>query len=280
MIAPSCTLCDKPLQDLLLEIVVPDRFELSVGVSRQGYRRWWMRCSACGLVSNILPNESIRSLNQLRNAYYEVDLSGADLEQKYSKIMALPDHMSDNAGRVERVLQRYKQSASKRSAHRILDIGAGTGVFLRRFQLRFMGELHAVAVEPDPKAAEHLRALGTFEVINAPLASDLNLKDFNLITLNKVLEHIPTPREFLIEVVRCLDESEGLIYIEVPDRLTIEHRPPHDNILGSLHCHLYDPQSLATLARSVGLEPSTIERIMEPSGKITCFMFAKTKGQV
>ena len=70
-----------------------------------------------------------------------------------------------------------------------------------------------------------------------------------------------------------LDRENSLIYIEVPDKVTTRLRSSDDNILGALHCHLYDPKSLSYLAAVVGIEIVRIDRIVEPSGKLTVYAF-------
>lgn len=74
-------------------------------------------------------------------------------------------------------------------------------------------------------------------------------------------------------VVSIMRRDGSLIYIEVLDKLTTRLRPPADNILGALHCHLYDPMSLTHLARAAGIEIVRIDRITEPSGKLTVYAF-------
>ena len=74
-------------------------------------------------------------------------------------------------------------------------------------------------------------------------------------------------------VANALDTNGGIIYVEVPDVLTIGRRPSTDNILGSLHHHLYSPRGLTSLIESVGLQLLDLGRTVEPSGKITLFCF-------
>jgi hypothetical protein len=65
-----------------------------------------------------------------------------------------------------------------------------------------------------------------------------------------------------------------VIYVEVPDRRSIQFRPPNDNALGALHCHLYDPRSLSAVLEMAGLVPLSLERVFEPSGKLSVYAFA------
>jgi 2-polyprenyl-3-methyl-5-hydroxy-6-metoxy-1,4-benzoquinol methylase len=257
----------------MLCISQPDRFEQHLGVGAEGYKRRWIECVVCGAATNELPQISVEKLSALRSAYYEVDFANSNIGEKYSRVMALPDAQSDNAGRVARIVDFSRSWFSSETTPRVLDIGAGTGVFLSRLIDKTGGAWQCVGVEPDPNAAEHLRKLGKFDVIEAMYQGQPELKDFGLVTLNKVLEHISEPVSFLRKVAGSMRRDKSLIYIEVPDKLTASARPPTDNILGALHCHLYDPLSLCHLADAAGMTILHTDRIVEPSGKLTVYAF-------
>lgn len=269
-----CSVCQGKLGRGLLTIEVPDRFERHIGVSSVAYRREWIECSACGSATNCFKSFSQDRLAELETAYYEVDLVGVDIAERFRKIMALPADASDNALRVKRIAA-YAESWFSDKAYSVLDIGAGTGVFLARL-IEYAGAQlsRVVGVEPDPIAAGHLKRLGLFEVIGAPFPPAMNLGHFQLITLNKVLEHISEPAPFLQSIEAALDRQFGLLYVEVPDVLTATHRPANDNILGSLHRHLYSPHGLAVVLQRAGLEVLRVERVTEPSGKISVYAFS------
>lgn len=267
-------ICGGALDRSLLEITEPDRFEKHCGVSETHYIRRWMECQSCGAANDVLPVNSRQALGKLRSSYYEVDLSGGDVNAKYRMVMGLPPERSDNWQRVLRVhsfLEKWQ--GSPRGPLRVMDIGAGTGVFLSRLMEYGESPWEAIAVEPDPVAARHLRSLGKFSVCEELFTGQPTLSNYRLITLNKVLEHIEHPVDVLKLVGRALT-PDGIVYVEVPDKLTIKLRPPTDNILGALHFHLYHPRSLAGLLESADLEPLQIERIFEPSGKISVYGFA------
>lgn len=270
----SCALCDGREARSFLQIYRPDRFELSIGIKEQGYVRSWLECQRCGAVSNVLPQQSVQCLAPLRASYYEVDFMGSDIREKYLRVMSMPTELSDNAGRVVRVMGFVRRWFGEASRPRVLDIGAGTGVFLSRLVNETAGEWHCLGVEPDPRAAAHLRELEKFPVVEGMFHGQPELQGFNLVTLNKVLEHIEQPLPFIQQVVSSLAADDGLLYIEVPDKLTAKLRQPEDNILGALHCHLYDPISLGLLLRRAGLEPLCVNRIAEPSGKLSVYAFA------
>lgn len=269
----DCAICSGNSGHEILRISQPDRFEQSIGVNAKDYQRSWIECASCGAATNKLPPASTEKLTALRSAYYEVDFAGSDIGEKYRHVMSLPAAQSDNVGRVERVISFARQWFAPGYTPRVLDIGAGTGVFLSRLIDQTRGEWAYQGLEPDPNAAAHLRHLEKFEVVEAMYEGQSALKDFELISLNKILEHISTPVQFLRMVISSMHQKDGLIYIEVPDKITTRLRPPSDNILGALHCHLYDPISLGYVMKYAGIEIIKIERLLEPSGKLTVFAF-------
>lgn len=269
-----CSICDGEDGNEILLIDRPDRFEQSIGVGAQSYARYWVECLACGATTNLLPPESAQRLVTLRAAYYEIDFMGSDIGEKYRRVMTLPAGESDNAGRVARIVDFVRRWSGAAVRPRIMDIGAGTGVFLSRLVDETGGAWQYLGVEPDPRAAEHLRQLEKFTVIEGMYLGQPELRGFNLVTLNKVLEHIEAPLPFLSKVVQSLVADDGLLYVEVPDKLTVRLRSPQDNILGALHCHLYDPASLGHLLRRAGLALLSVNRVAEPSGKLSVYAFA------
>ncbi len=274
--AERCAICGGALGRELLRVTVPDRFERHVGIAAEGYARSWMACEGCGAATNVLAEGNRAKLDAIAAGYYEVDLAGGSVADKFAKVMALPPERSDNAQRVARVAAYADAWLPPEAASpQVLDIGAGTGVFLARF-LAHPGRRawRGTGVEPDPAAAAHLRALDRFTVVEGLFGAGSGLAGFDLVTLNKVVEHLPQPLALVRDAAGALDPVRGLLYIELPDILTVSHRPPSDNILGALHCHLYDPSSVAALLARAGLAALRIERLFEPSGKISVAAFA------
>jgi SAM-dependent methyltransferase len=269
-----CALCAGQDARELLRIDRPDRFERSIGVEPQGYARRWVECQQCGGATNVLPEESALRLAALRAAYYEVDFMGSDIGEKYRRVMSMPAGQSDNAGRVARVTDFVRRWSGASARPRVMDIGAGTGVFLSCLVDQTAGAWQYLGVEPDPRAAAHLRQVAKFTVVEGMYLGQPELRGFNLVTLNKVLEHIEQPLPFLLQVIQSLVPDDGLLYVEVPDKLTTRLRSPQDNILGALHCHLYEPASLGRLLRRAGLELLCVNRVAEPSGKLSVYAFA------
>lgn len=277
----ECGICGGQLGAVLAVHNKPDRFEAHLGIPQAGYRREWVVCNSCGSASNRMDPSNAELLSKLADGYYEVDLAGLTIEKKFAKVMAMPADKSDNAGRVNRVLTRVTSWRTTlglgTTTARVLDVGAGTGVFLAKFLQEADQNIprwSATAVEPDPMAAEHLRRLQLFDVWQGPFDASLVSTSYDLVTLNKVVEHLPEPHSLVSTLGTIISPSFGLLYIEVPDVLTIGRRPLTDNILGSLHHYLYSPRGLIALFERTGLNVLDIGRVADPSGKITLFGFA------
>lgn len=281
---PNCVLCNGILETVLLEHTVLDRFERNVGVSAEGYRRRWVECARCGSATNVIDPDIRAALDEIAAEYYEIDFQNSSPAQRYETIMRLPPEKSDNAGRVGRTLDFVTGWQAQLPVRcdgplRVLDIGSGLGVYLSGLLRRAEAEgvaCEAQAVEPDPTAADHLRALNLFPVHQGLFAGQDEFRGYDLITLNKVIEHTADPHLLVRNAAGALDAATGMLYIEVPDVMTIGRRPDTDNILGALHHHLYSLRGLQSVLSRAGLMPLHTARIAEPSGKITVFGFACT----
>ena len=64
-------------------------------------------------------------------------------------------------------------------------------------------------------------------------------KNYDLITLNKVLEHVIDPMKFLKFIDKKIMKEGSIIYIEVPCLSNLDYKKKTDNSLGCLHHNLY-----------------------------------------
>lgn len=277
-----CALCGFQASKTILKITKPDRFEIAQGISEKDYIRYWVECLGCGVASNVNFPQNVELLRSLSSSYYDVDFQSCSIADKYTEVMAMPPEKSDNTQRVFRIrdfAQKWFKNSKRniKTPLTIIDIGAGTGVFLSRFIEECTKEamtFKGVALEPDPSACRHLRSLSKFEVKEVAFSGQPEFSNYDLCTLNKVIEHIEYPVAFMRDIKNVLSKDMGLLYVEVPDMMTIFHRPASDNILGSLHFHLYDFRSLTYLLTVSDLVPLQMLRLLEPSGKKTMAAFA------
>ena len=281
-----CRLCHGTKQHVTLAIDTPDRFERAAGIEEENYERYWLLCATCGLLNNHYTHDLSAVYD---DAYYDPAVEGESVRERFERILAMPNTGSDNWARVQRIkafVETYRSDwTGSPATTSILDIGAGTGIFLYR-ALEAMPGWTAAAVEPTPQACSHLRTLGEVPGIHPRCAQvqtiegyyrarmpELAGQVFGLVTLNKVVEHVPDPAALVRDAGEALAPG-GVLYVEVPDKQTAELRPSTDNILGALHFELFDAGTLAMTLTKAGLSVLQVQRYTEPSGKITVSGFA------
>jgi len=177
------------------------------------YWRQYKRCLLCG---HFFSSHSI-CLDNLYDGMYSDATYGADRESVFQRIMNLPANQSDNAERCRRINSFFK-SYRKVIDHRkttLLDIGSGLGVFPARMH---MNGWEVTALDPDAKAIDHIKKRVGCECIHGDFMDQTitQIGKYDLITFNKVLEHVERPTEMLKRGKELLNEK-GVVYIEVPD---------------------------------------------------------------
>jgi SAM-dependent methyltransferase len=228
------------------------RFELET------YEREVRRCAVCGhFVSE-------HRLGDIYGGAYVDSTYGDRMRETYERIMALPPDRSDNAGRVRRVVE-----FGGPEPRTVLDVGSGLCVFLAR--LRDEAGWRGTALDPDPRAAEHARSLGLEAICGDYLRLD-GLGRFDVVTFNKVLEHVEDPVGMLARSAEHLARG-GFVYVEVPDGEAAAAEGPGREEFFIEHLHVFSPASLALTVERAGFSPARVDRFREPSTKFTLAAF-------
>ena len=220
---------------------------------KDGFRH--VKCPECGLiyVSLILREDVMEKYWREEMAWLGVLNSGPQMELDKAKftygLEVAESHLTADHGR------------------RLLDIGTGSGLFVR---LADEAGWQTTALEFNQESTKKLRHEG-FEVIVKPLEmADLPTDSFDLISLWEVLEHLPEPRLILKEIIRILAPG-GVLIILVPNMESMVTRLLHEksNTFGG-HSHLnhFNLKSLLRLVESVGLEAAEYETIITELGTI------------
>jgi 2-polyprenyl-3-methyl-5-hydroxy-6-metoxy-1,4-benzoquinol methylase len=104
----------------------------------------------------------------------------------------------------------------------VLDVGCGNGQ--RLLELQTKGCTNLFGVEPTSESAEQAR-LHTSADIRCSLLSGAELPEahFQLVIMNQVLEHVPSPTETL-RLIRRMLRPGGVLYLTVPNFSSIESR--------------------------------------------------------
>jgi SAM-dependent methyltransferase len=236
----------------------------------------YFECFNCSMM--LLDDTSNYETIYSDGAYYTLDGDGdasCFLSSRFKTVINLPKESSDNIQRVKRIHSFI--SNNQKQGTRLLDIGAGTGVFMYEYFQQF--KVKGMVLEPDPYAFKHLNTIFTDTDIqvSGDLIQDLKTATkFNLITLNRVLEHISEPGNILDSLKELLDDN-GYIYLEVPDVHSYYKDGKNNEAFGYGHYHVYSPKGLINLIYSVGLDLIHLNRCVEPSGKFTLYAFIQKR---
>jgi SAM-dependent methyltransferase len=264
----ACPLCAGVLETAFAYDARPEG-ETQFGIPADAYRRSYAQCATCGLYVADLGGLDLDEL--YAGAYVDATYSGNGVRATFDRIMALPPERSDNAGRVARVVEWLAGSGADA---RVLDVGSGLGVFPAA--LRRAGYEAVVALDPDARAVEHTRVAAGVAAVEGDFmeADDLGLGRFDLVTLNKVLEHVADPVAMLARVHDHL-APDGAVYVELPDGEAAARDPDGQDREEFFieHLYVFSPASLALLARRAGFGLELLQRLREPSGKYTVYAF-------
>ena len=236
------------------------------------YRRELVRCSVCG---HFLSFHQMDDRTLYDGSYVNATYGGDDgLRATFERITRLDPAQSDNVGRVARVRAFAEQHFGVRPrGPSILDVGSGLCVFLHR--MRALG-WDCTALDPDPRAARHARETVGVRAVCADFmgAEPLDLGRFDVLSFNKVLEHVRDPIAMLRRSARHL-AAGGFVYIELPDGEMAIGDPigPAREEFFIEHHHVFSAASLALLSARAGFRLAALERLQEPSTKYTLRAF-------
>ncbi|MGI9539752.1 MAG: class I SAM-dependent methyltransferase [Miltoncostaeaceae bacterium] len=230
------------------------------------YARDVLRCEVCEHYTSAPPLDPEALY---RDAYVDATYGAETMRSTFDRIMGLPFARSDNRHRVKRVVG-FADRHLRRPSRRALDIGSGLAVFPAALA---SAGWSCRALDPDPRAARQARELAGVEAVCADLADVDPEPVFDLVTLNKVLEHVVDPVAMLNRAARFLAPG-GIVYIEVPDgpAAASPHGPSREEFFIE-HLHAFSPESVGALAAAAGLSVRDSQRLHEPSGKLTISAF-------
>lgn len=267
----TCIFCSSTsFSDLFLYEKPPEKETIYNKSIVDSYSRKISRCNNCGHMYSIhnMNLENLYTGNYNSSIY--TNLEG--MNKTFQKISSLDENKSDNAARCKTLDKFIKDffKQNENSKIKILDIGSGLGIFPWK-----MAE-HGYAVtgfDPDPNAIRHLE-----EYLKIPAICGDYLKDelkgiFDVITLNKVLEHVKDPILMLQKTLKNLSKN-GLVYIELPDGEVASREGKDREEFTIDHLHVFSLQSASLLINKAGFKTLDISRLKEPSSKYTMRAFA------
>ena len=204
------------------------------------------------------------------NATYGSD---AGLRAAFERVIKLPPERSDNAGRIARIRSFVAAHLGARKDIRLLDVGAGLGVFPHAVK---QAGWHCTAIDPDARAVAHMRDHVRVEAVLGDFMKVEELGQFDIVTFNKVLEHVEDPVAMLQRAHNFVAPG-GFVYLELPDGEAAAPAGEGREEFFVEHLHVFSFVSIAMLADRAGFRPIVVERLQEPSTKFTLRAFLVKK---
>tara|TARA_A100001015_G_scaffold238828_1_gene271936 strand:+ start:2004 stop:2804 length:801 start_codon:yes stop_codon:yes gene_type:complete len=230
------------------------------------YRRAFYQCNIC---DHIYSKLNFELKNIYKSDYFEKtykDING--VKKRFNYVNKLKLKNSDNKNRVLRI-NRYFQNKKDLS---VLDVGSGIGIFLYEMKKK---NWHCNGLEMDERYAFFSNKYLKIKVQNKKLQNFKTKKKYDLISFNKVLEHVPNPAN-LLKCAKSFLKNNGVIYIEVPDGKVKKLGKFRDEFCVD-HLHLFSLASISILSTKAGFNTELTKRIIDPSGKYTIYSFLKKK---
>lgn len=245
-------------------------FALTSGVK---YHRRLLQCSSCRHVISV---HKMDDAFLYAGDYVSSNYGDTGLKHSFDRINALPPEKSDNVSRVSNLARVAGQWFIKNNRPpdfipSVLDIGSGLCVFLHRIKQKY--GWRCTALDPDPRSCEHAKNVVEIDVMQGDLLTLRPDRTFDVVTLNKVIEHSKVPIQMLVRARDYLGPG-GLIYIEVPDaECALEETPDREEFTID-HPHVFSAASLSICIERAGLKLISMERLKEASTKYTIRAFA------
>ncbi|MCH8331303.1 MAG: class I SAM-dependent methyltransferase [Bacteroidetes bacterium] len=245
-------------------------FNIDVG---EYHREIWA-CNNCQAYNNFHPYQ----FDEIYDGQYNESTYTNKILDNYNRVMNLDEGQSDNRLRVQRIAENWTAKDRKLEGAKVLDVGSGLCVFLGEF-MKY--GIEAYCVDPDPVSIDHAKKnVGVKEAYQGYIADIGFEQKFDIITFNKVLEHVVNPVEILSNSSEYLAEN-GMIYVELPDGENALNNEPLEvrEEFFIEHYTVFSLDSLKIYIEASGLELTKSEAIYEPSTKYTVYGFCVRKKQ-
>lgn len=266
----DCTVCRGQNLNHLKSIISRPMVEVDYKIPDDQYRREIYQCLDCGVYCN---HHNLLN-NNFYTGRYNSSIDGGLIVNRFKKIINLDKDASDNKNRVQRVNKYFKHKFKDNKKYSVLDIGSGTCVFL--YEMKKMG-YKTFCIDPDPSAITHAKK---YVKVDGSHCGDLfSFKPtdvFDIITFNKVLEHIKNPVDHLKKSCELLND-EGFLYVELPegDRIVQQNAICDRAEFAVEHYTIYNEIAIRNLLSVSGFNVLDVKVITDPSGKYTIYAFAE-----
>lgn len=170
-----------------------------------------------------------------------------------------------NAQIVLRRIKRYK------SRGRFLEVGIGNGTLIRAAKDAGYDCMGVEASDGLVRRFVTKSAIPVFKGYLESFAEEKPNEQFDIIVMNHVLEHIPSPLDALKQL-RAILKDRGLVHIAVPNIDAWEANLPGWTAFELYHLYYFNPTTLASLAKQAGFSVTRIKTVERFSGWTNTFV--------
>jgi 2-polyprenyl-3-methyl-5-hydroxy-6-metoxy-1,4-benzoquinol methylase len=194
------------------EIVEPHTKEAIRQMELERVRFCFCVCNSCGLIF-MNPQWSREGIRRFYRGWYE-----SILNDKTSYV-----NVADTTANLKKIL--YLASFNPR-IEKVLDVGCGVGHFLDACRSTLGKRVILCGIEIEPEGAEIARRKG-YDVTNVDIL-DFNpeMRRFDLIVFNSVIEHLKNPFEVISKSLELLRPG-GVLYLNVPNADSLNTKCRH-----------------------------------------------------
>ena len=195
-------------------------------------------CHNCGCIVGAVDEKWQSNVNQIYENYEIYDLSGGTEKVVFNHVDGVHKSRSDLLVGELLSLKNSEENLD------ILDIGAGSGVFLQAISKEYKNS-NLYAQDLNDISLGKLENISGFRHLFVCDLTDLKQK-FSIISMVHVLEHVYHPIDFL-KIVRSLLKDDGILVINVPD---IAQNPLDLAVYD--HCTHFTKASLEVILKQAG----------------------------
>lgn len=140
----------------------------------------------------------------------------------------------------------------------ILEIGSGDGILLELIRKKHP-EIELYSVEPSQYLCQRLRKIPGLKVINAYIENASLNRQFDLVVMSHVLEHLERPIEILRFIYNNLINSTGYLYIDIPSQDFELKSERMAAMAPSDHSFFFDGQNIQFILALAGFSKNRID---------------------
>lgn len=235
---------------------------------KKNFKRSIYVCKKCGHYTN--QHSYSDFLKKVYKKNY-AKFSYGKISKKFLTIKNLPKNKSSNYFRCKFLIKNLYNMTDKK----LLDIGAGFGIFAYTMK-QYGWDVKALEVNRDLKSfilnKLKIKTIGT-DIIKKQFNKN---KKFNLITLNKVLEHFDHLESLnILKKIKKILSPNGYVYIEVPNGEAAGKNGLNRQEFYLEHYNIFSMKSIKILLNNLNFKIFKIKKLKEINGKYTIRVLAK-----